>query len=148
MNWYRTPAEQQEHHEVSVYGADAADWLRRWDAGKSVFTIEMGGMGPGYEQCIHVTAVEMLRWMLEHKPAIADMEDKEKWPAIRAALDKAVFEVPVMKQLGLSGAQFGAAISISTALYMKGPRHVMTDERVKDRHIQVSRCFPGMAATA
>src|SRR5262249_38611018 len=121
-------------------------WLARWDEGRSVFTIEMGGMGPGYEQCIHVTAAEMLRWMLEHKPAIADMEDREKWPAIRDAMGKAVFAGPVVQQLGLSGAKFGAAVSISTALYMKGPRPVMNEPAVKDRHIQVSRCFPGMAA--
>ena len=29
---------------------DAAEQLRRWDAGDSIWTVEMGGLGPGYEQ--------------------------------------------------------------------------------------------------
>lgn len=29
--------------------------LARWDAGETVFTAEMGGLGPGYEQAIQET---------------------------------------------------------------------------------------------
>ena len=46
------------------YGKDAVEWLRRWDAGEGVWSIEMGGIGPGYEQCIQITAAEILRYMI------------------------------------------------------------------------------------
>jgi hypothetical protein len=142
--WYRTEAEDKEHHEIQMYGADAADWLNRWDAGKGVWTIEMGGLGPGYEQCIHITGAEILRWLLEHKP---NLSDETVWPSIRDQISDAVASHSPVKELGLSGAQWGAACSIAAALYRRGPRAVMADEQVKDRHIQVSRDFPhGFAA--
>src|SRR3990172_3354015 len=59
--YYRTEAEDEEHFEIELYGADAADWLKRWDEGRGVWSIEMGGLGPGYEQCIHITCAEILR---------------------------------------------------------------------------------------
>lgn len=144
--WYRTPDEEAEHHEITTYGADAVDWLSRWDAGRSVFTIKMGGMGPGYEQCIHVTMAEILRWMVEHKPSQDDLNDETKRRIINDQMEAVVFKVPVVERLGLSGAQWGAARNLASNFYRNGPRGVMNDERVKDRHIQVSRTFPGMAA--
>lgn len=138
--WYRTDAEEKEQHEIQMYGADAADWLRRWDAGDGVWSIEMGGLGPGYEQCIHITAAEVLRWLLRHTP---DFNDEDAWPATREAISRDVTGLPAVDALGLSGAQWGAALNLACQLYRRGPREVMTDERVKDRHIQVSRNFPG-----
>jgi len=142
--WYRTEAEDKEHASIELYGADAADWLSRWDAGKSVWSIEMGGIGPGYEQAIQITAAEQLRWLLKTAPAHSDLMDRAKWPAIRDAMDTVLLDDdgPV-KRLGLSGAQWGAAIGLSTKLYIDGPRNIMADDAVKDRHIQVSKNFPG-----
>lgn len=141
--WYRTEAEEKEHREIQLYGTDAAEWLRRWDAGETVWTIEMGGLGPGYEQCIHITAAEVLRWLLQHEP---DLDDDNTWGDTRDAISNAVCETETVKRLGLSGAQWGAAVSLACQLYRRGPRDVMADEQVKDRHIQVSRTFPGVAA--
>ncbi|KKK93920.1 hypothetical protein LCGC14_2688070 [marine sediment metagenome] len=28
--------------------------IERWDAGRSLFSVEMGGLGPGYEQAIQI----------------------------------------------------------------------------------------------
>ena len=39
----------------------ASEALARWDAGGSVFTLEMGGLGPGYEQVIHIVVFELIR---------------------------------------------------------------------------------------
>mgnify|MGYP000936595712 FL=1 len=36
-------------------------------------------------------------------------------------------------------------MNLALQFYRRGPRAVMTDERVKDRHIQVSRTFPAAA---
>lgn len=143
--WYRSAAEQKEHSEIQMYGADATDWLRRWDAGDTVWSIEMGGLGPGYEQCIHITAAEVLRWLLANTP---NLDDEDTWPATRETIDRDVCAIEAVKQLGLSGAQWGAALSVAVQLYRRGPREVLNDERVKDRYIQVSRLFPGAASPA
>jgi hypothetical protein len=141
--WYRTEAEDKEHSEIEMYGADAADWLDRWDAGKGVWSIEMGGLGPGYEQCIHITAAELLRWIIQQKPGKDQFGDE--WRAFREAMETAAFANTTIEKLGLSGAQFGAAVNLACQLYQRGPRAIMKDERVKDRHIQVSKNFPAAA---
>jgi hypothetical protein len=144
--WYRDEAEQKEHHQIEMYGADAADWLRRWDAGKGVWSIEMGGLGPGYEQCIHITCAEILRWLLEHKPEASKWSDKQAWNTDRDRIQEYSFKNPVIKALGLSGAQWGAALELACQFYNRGPRAVMNDDGVKDRHIQVQKHFPGSVA--
>lgn len=136
--FYRTEAEDQEKFETDMYGADAAEWLRRWDAGQTVWSIEMGGLGPGYEQCIHITCAEILRVMLDRQCDASKWSDKDEWRRAREEIDKAVMALPVIDELGLSGAQWGAAMNVAACLYKQGPRGVMNDERVKDRHIQVN----------
>lgn len=145
--YYRTEAEENEHREIELYGADAKDWLERWDAGKTVWSIEMGGLGPGYEQAIQMTAAELLRFVIEKGYNREALADGETWAIIRDEIQNASFVNPVVDNLGLSGAQFGAAMNVAINIYRHGPRFVMNDERVKDRHIQVSKNFPGMAAT-
>mgnify|MGYP001560873457 FL=1 len=71
----------------------AEQMLAAWDRGGLVASIEMGGMGPGYEQALQVCAMELLH------TAIAGQGFDE---ADLNRLDKE-------KVLGLSGAQAGAA---------------------------------------
>lgn len=144
--FYRTEAEEVEHQEIALYGADCADWLKRWDEGRSVWSIEMGGLGPGYEQCIHITMAEILRHMLAEGYDWKQWEDKDTWGRVRDAIETYSFENSTIKQLGLSGAQWGAALNLASHLYRDGPRKIMADERVKDRKIQVQRTFPQAAA--
>jgi hypothetical protein len=146
--YYRTEKEQKEHEEIWSYGKDAAEWLRRWDAGESVWSIEMGGLGPGYEQCIHVTAAEILRHLLAVNYDAASWKSDVIWKRDRDAIETHGFANETVKALGLSGAQWGAAMNLAINFYRNGPRAVMTDERVKHRRIQVSRNFPGMKATS
>lgn len=141
--FYRTEAEDKEKYEADTYGADAADWLKRWDAGRSVWSIEMGGIGPGYEQCIQITAAEILRHLLERKYEPASWDDRETWRRDREEIEAAGFANERISALGLSGGQWGSAMNLALHFYRRGPRAVMMDERVKDRHIQVSRPFPG-----
>lgn len=149
--FYRTESEEEEHSEVELYGKDAADWLARWDSGRTVFSIEMGGLGPGYEQCIHITAAEILRHLLDARydaaswttPPKADAE--AAWKRDRDAIYEHGQTNATVKALGLSGAQWGAAVSLATSIYQRGPRAVMTDKRTKDRNIQVSKNFPQVA---
>ena len=140
--FYRTEAEDKEKHEIDAFGADAADWLKRWDEGGSVWSIEMGGLGPGYEQCIQITAAEILRHLLERKYDVIAWDDKEAWELDRKEIEAAGFANARISALGISGAQWGAAMNLALHLYQRGPRAVLSDERVKDRHIQVCRTFP------
>lgn len=143
--FYRTEDEETEKREIDSFGADAADWLKRWDDGGSVWSINMGGLGPGYEQCIQITTAEILRHLLERKYDVAAWDDKEAWERDHKEIETAGFANARISALGLSGAQWGAAMNLALQLYRRGPLAVMTDERVKDRHIQVSRTFPQAA---
>lgn len=143
--FYRTEADDDEHHEIELYGKDAADWLSRWDANKGVWSIEMGGLGPGYEQCIQITAAEVLRHLLDAKYDSSLWQDKAAWAADRKKIEHYGFSNAVVEKLGLSGAQWGAAVSLATKLYMDGPRKIMNEPSIKERHIQVQRTFPQAA---
>lgn len=119
--FYRTEAEDKEHRANELYGKDAADLLARWDKGDSVFSVSMGGFGPGYEQALQIATFEILRQLL--KGAKADDA------------------MPMLEYLGLSGAQWGAAQSLAHAFHTEGPRKLL--ERFDDdRKIQVSAHFP------
>jgi hypothetical protein len=138
-------AETLSPDDIQRYGADAADWLKRWDAGDICWTIEMGGMGPGYEQAIQVTAAEVLRFLIDNKVDAEKQYTGDAWKELSEQINKSLWADPKINDLGLSGAQAGAAKSLATMLYRDGPVGVMTDERVKDRHIMVSRNFPKAA---
>ena len=135
--FYRTADEQQKHEQVQSYGADAADWLRRWDEGRSVWSVEMGGLGPGYEQCIQITAAEILRWLLAEELEIDGISDSD-WKVAVKRIEKEVMYTKPVSELGLSGAQWGAAHNLAMCIYRRGPIAALTDEAVKDRLIQCS----------
>lgn len=143
--YYRTEAEDKEYQEIQLYGADCADWLARWDRGNHVWSVEMGGLGPGYEQCIQITTAEILRHFLAEKYDASLWNDKDIWKQVRDATDKAVMAVPFIKKLGLSGAQWGGAMNLATNLYKRGPRACLTDKEIENRKIQVGRNFPQAA---
>lgn len=140
--FYRTEAEDAEHQAIHLYGADAADWLARWDDGRGVWSVEMGGLGPGYEQAIQITAAEILRSLLAAKFDANRWTDSDAWKADREAIEDAGFKNPTIEKLGLSGAQWGAALSLATTIYKRGPRDAFADPKIKDRLIQVSKSFP------
>ena len=143
--FYRTEAEEKERFEIEMYGADAADWLRRWDRRTNRVVYLDGGIGPGYEQSIQITTAEMLRHLL----AKADNQQAMKigvWILAWGEIDTMASTNPRITALGLSGSQWQAAKNLAEQLYTRGPRAVMTDERVKDRQIQVNRTFPGATA--
>lgn len=139
--YYRSPAEDEEYHQVQLYGATIEEWLQRWDSGRSVWSISMGGLGPGYEQAIQVTVVEVLRHMVAEQYDADSWEDTG-WKRDREKIEAWSFKHEPITKLGLSGAMWGAAMNLACMLYRHGPVKVITDERVKDRHIQVSKNFP------
>ena len=60
----------------------------------------------------------------------------------REAIDKATRDRDGLVE-GLSGAQWGAAMSLASSIYMRGVA-AFEDEDVKDRRIQVSKSWPKM----
>jgi hypothetical protein len=97
---------------------ECEDLLARWDAGESVWSVEMGGVGPGYEQAIQNTAFEVLRALVAGKYDAARWSDRDAWGEDRDAIEAAVF--PLVQGEGLSGAQWGAALNIATVFYRQG----------------------------
>lgn len=122
------------------------DVLRAWDAGESVWSCSLGGLGPGYEQTIQLMGFEMLRAMVANPPQVGweKMATDRKANEAYWALIEALPQVQrVMDKLGPSGAQHGAARNIAGVFarqgYSKGMEMVPDDRR-----IQVRKRFPSL----
>lgn len=135
--------------QAELFGADAVEWLRRWDEGRAVWSIEMGGLGPGYEQAIQACAAELVRLMLMQGYESDKLTNGAYGKRLNAEVADSIYSHAVSMGLGgLSGAQFGAAKNLAWFIYSDGPIKVMNDPRVKDRHIQVSNRWPGANVSA
>lgn len=121
--------------EQELIARDAKEQLRRWDEGRSIWSIEMGGLGPGYEQAIQVLAIEIVRDNID-KP-LPDDDDREWGNATASRCDKACG--------GFSGAQVGAARQLAYKWLTIGPAAIHDIPELKDRHIQVSKSWPHIA---
>lgn len=123
----------------------AAEQLRRWDAGKTIWSIEMGGFGPGYEQAIQLLAIEIVRDNLG-KPLPSQRHDLSRgWGDDTAKrIDKQQPDGSFSCG-GFSGAQFGAARWLAYQWLAVGPAAVL-EAHESSRHIQVSSFWPRVAA--
>ncbi len=108
--------------------------LRQWDEGGMVSTIEMGGMGPGYEQAIHVTVFELLRELL-------GKELPKNEETLQSLFDEATHTVCKKGDLGLSGAQAAAAQQVVYRAMKYGWAGMLKDAP-SDRRIMVSNHWP------
>ena len=115
----------------------AAEQLRKWDAGETIWSISMGGLGPGYEQAIQVLAIEIVRDNINGYVQMCpdDSPMPKNWG------DSTVRRVD--RSLGgLSGAQAGAARKLAFEWLRVGPASVHANQELNDRHIQVSNRWP------
>lgn len=124
--FYRTEEEDRKHFADEMYGKDAADIVSRWDAGRSIWSVAMGGFGPGYEQALQIAMIEFLRHLVGG--GTAEELDTDK-----------------LAPLGLSGAQWGAARSLAGRIFADGPQATLKAFG-DDRKIQVGRDFPTLDA--
>lgn len=117
--------------------------LAKWDSGQPIWTVELGGLGPGYEQAIQTAAVEMAR----DNVGIVLPEDKDErnheWDRLcSASLSKHDEALG-----GLTGAMFGAASWLAYQwCHNGGPDGLI--ERAKEQNretIMVSKSFPQAA---
>ena len=121
-----------------LYAKNAREQLRRWDAGDSIWSIEMGGLGPGYEQAIQVLAIEIVRDEID-KPLPTD--NPQEWGD--ATVSRIDYQLPDGSYScgGFSGAQVGAAKQLAYHWLRDGPAKSL-GEVPKDRHIQASKRWP------
>lgn len=140
--YYRTIDEERKHQDNMLYGADARDWLARWDAGQMVWSITMGGFGPSYEQAIQISVAEILRHLLEKGYDAAQWETQSIWQRDRQLIEKVAFANDRIQQMSLSGMQFSAALQLAIYLFRYGPKKMMSDASMESRQIQVCRYFP------
>lgn len=112
----------------------AAEQLRRWDAGETIWTIEMSGMGPGYEQAIQLLAIEIVRDNLG-KP----LPDPANYEWGRDTVTRVNEECG-----GFSGAQVGAARYLAFGWLKDGPAARLRTAAV-ERHIQASSFWPHLS---
>lgn len=130
-------AGQKRTFDFSVQVDTARELLERWDAGNICWTIELGGLSPGYEQSIHIMVFEFLR----------DFVNVESWnditpEAIEERRDAVYDRTFGGKDYGHSGAQVGAATSLAIQLARVGPRATMEAVDDESRFMQISRDFP------
>lgn len=140
--FYTSESQRLTQQAIEKYGEDAKDWLTRWDSGKSVWSIEMSGIGPSYEQAIQIATTEVVRHLIEVDYDADSWYDKEKAKEDYEIISKISSTNKVIKHLRLSGAMFEAALQLATKIYRDGPIGVMSDKQNKDRLIQVDRKFP------
>ena len=117
--------------------------LAKWDAGESVFSVEMGGLGPGYEQAIQILAFELMRAF--GSVEIADGLSEDEWQILWEGELKRIRDATtdaLNAKYGYSGAQVGAATNLALCVIRQGYRAALRNEAVKDRLIQVSQEFP------
>lgn len=104
-------------------GADtAAELVSAWDRGQLVPTIEMGGIGPGYEQALQALMIELLRCGDVSKFEEVARRESREWGHF-------------------SGAQVGAASNLAARVLKVG----MVEARKEvdaERHILISTAWP------
>ena len=90
-------------------------WIADYDNGNVMESVEMGGMGYGYEQAIQECAIETMRNLQMVK---MPKKDKTFSNALSVASDSAV---DLLKAYGYSGAQVGAARNIAAVYWKQTP---------------------------
>ena len=124
--------EVKEHDPIPESVAEA---IRQWDSDYTVFTIEMGGLGPGYEMAIQGLAFELMREL----NGFSAWDDKEELERENVRLDSVVSRCDKEPWGGFSGAQVGAAKNIAACVCRRGYRAAMRDPDVSNRLIQVNK---------
>lgn len=104
-----------------------ADWIALYDSGEEVESVNMGGLGMGYELALQNLAVEILR-------GIAGIDLPGNNEDFRITLEKVRDKAAVSldEQYGFSGAQVGAATNLAAVFWRNTPLLAMDKMRTKD----------------
>jgi hypothetical protein len=110
--------------------------LVAWDAGGIIWSVELGGLGPGYEQAIQIAAVEFARACKNLKGM-----NKHSTDRFRTCCEAKLKEIDAELR-GLSGAQFGSAQWLAWQWCFNGGPKALIKRATLHRTIQVSRTWP------
>lgn len=122
-------------------GDDTVEQLiERWDAGNLIQTVEMGGLGPGYEQAIQIMAIEFAR-ALSKSEGYQDKDMSAENKRVSAICDTVMATID--KQIGgATGAMYGAAKNLAWKwCYEGGPRKILGSVDAT-RRISCSKHYP------
>jgi hypothetical protein len=112
-----------------------ADALNKWHANEMVFSVEMGGLGPGYEMAIQGLAFELMR---EFETRDINWTDPEL--NLDDIVDAVVHRCNDEPWGHFSGAQVGAATDLAANVCRRGYRVALRSPTiVPDRLIQVCK---------
>jgi len=121
-----------------MYPTNVKEAVELWDKGETIWSIEMGGLGPGYEQAIQLLMVEILR---DHCNDIIPTDKKEHEDWLKTFGEKTVHRINETAG-GYSGAQVGAVKNLAYQFLVNGWGKIMAMKDLKDRKIQVSNFWP------
>jgi len=114
--------------------------IATWDEGGTLWTLDCGGFGPGYEQALQLATIELLRILVD-----VPLPD----PAPEGWGDKELSQVNRSCGLGLSGSQAGAIKWLAYAALREGWkarndrfRAQCKEKGQEDRMIQISKHWP------
>jgi hypothetical protein len=117
--------------------------IENWRKGNQVWSAELGGIGPGYEQAIQILLWEILSdWGDKPVPE----PDGENYLAEYTKFVDAVVHKLDSDCGGFSGAQVGAARATAYQFLTYGYREMM-GRLPQDRAILVSKAFPRASPT-
>jgi hypothetical protein len=114
--------------------------IKNWKDGKTVWSAELGGIGPGYEQ-----AIQVLLWEIVSRWDQGEVKDNEKsYPEnYNKHVDGVTNELD--KIFGFSGAQVGVA-KATAYQFLKYGYSEMMNKLPDERWIQVDRHIPNLEA--
>ena len=104
--------------------ATISEALSQWDAGCTLFSLEMGELGPGYEMAIQGLAFELMRGF--RNGAFGEWGNVEAFAKFEAmVLDPIVTDCDEKPWGGFSGAQVAAAKSLAAYVSRCGYREAL-----------------------
>ena len=112
------------------------DAVQTWSKGGILASVELGGIGPGYEQAIQILVFEILGSWSGKGPVVTGGNYSPEYQAHFQTTAKRLNKV-----YEFSGAQCGAAKSLAASFINHGYRETL-DEAGPDRLIMVSGKFP------
>jgi hypothetical protein len=117
----------------SLWDMTTQEVLNKWDKGESIWSVEMGGLGPNYELAIQEGIFDILRELFKQKLNKKTLLDNKRWSK---KYEDLVFKA--LKEKDHSGATAGAAQQVAYRFYVYGYKYMM-DKSPEDRRIQVSK---------
>lgn len=134
--------EEKEKIRDDLYPKSAEEWLKRWHENHIVWSINLSGMGRGYEQCCQVIAAEFIQIMIDKKYDASQWNSSGLYQKDRKEIENLSFENEIIMSLDPTGAQVAVALGLAARFYKDGPRKWLEDPANKDRLIRVQKHFP------